>query len=357
MDGMAGAQAPLRPVSGPNVWYGSEMAQRRDWIRVLTEAEIAAFETSVARLDATGIDIAAIGPSDLGAPALRALAEEIRQQVLHDRGFILVRGVPVNRWTIRQCAIAYFGLGTMLGEPVSQNAQGHVLGHVKDIGFDYEKPGHRGYQTAARLPYHCDSSDVVGLLCVKPARAGGLSSIASAGAVFNEMLRRRPDLVAELVQPVYRDRRDEVPAGAEPWYAVPVFSPMPDGSLVTTYVRSAMRKAQRFPEVPRLTPALDEACDLLDSLTESPEIHLDMEFRPGDIQFLNNHGILHSRTAFEDFAEPERRRHLLRLWLACPDGPALPDSFVAVWQGAAQNGRPAGIRVPGVPLNAPLDAI
>ena len=155
---------------------------------------------------------------------------------------------------------------------------------------------------------------------------------------------------------MYRDRRDEVPAGADPWYAVPVFNPLPDGSLVTTYVRSAIRKAQRFPDVPRLTPEVEAACDLLDSLAESPEIHLDMEFRPGDMQFLNNHWILHSRTAFEDFAEPERRRHLFRLWLACADGPALPEVFTRVWQGATAQGRPAGIHVAGVPLNAPLDA-
>lgn len=357
MDGIERAELELRPASGRNVWYGPEMATRTDWVRPLTAVEIEAFETAVFRLDATGIDITAISPAAMNAPGLRALADEIRQTVLHDTGFILVRGVPVEKWTTRQCAIAYFGLGVMIGEPVSQNAMGHILGHVKDIGFDYQRPSHRGYQTAARLPYHCDSSDIVALLCVKPARAGGLSSIVSSAAIYNEMLRRRPDLVAELVRPVYRDRRDEVPAGADPWYAVPAFNPMPDGSLVTTYVRSAIRKAQRFPEVPRLTPALEAACDLLDSLAESPDIHLDMEFRPGDMQFLNNHWILHSRTAFEDFPEPAQRRHLFRLWLACADGPPLPEVFTHVWQGATANGRPAGIHVAGVTLNAPLDAV
>ena len=113
---------------------------------------------------------------------------------------------------------------------------------------------------------------------------------------------------------------------------------------------------QRFPEVPRLTPQLEAACDLLDELAESPAIHLDMEFRPGDIQFVNNHWIMHSRTAFEDFPEPENRRHLFRLWLACEDGPALPEVYTRHWQGATRQGRPAGIRVPGVRLNAPLDA-
>jgi hypothetical protein len=349
--------AGLRPVSGPAVWHGPEMARRRDWIRPLSGAEIAELDAAVARLDATGIDIARIGPRDLAAPGLEPLVEQIRQAVLHGSGFILLRGLPVERWSLRQCAIAYFGLGAMIGEPVSQNAMGHILGHVKDIGTDYAKPTGRGYQTAARLPYHCDSSDIVGLLCVKPAKSGGLSSIVSSGALYNEMLRRDPALLAELLRPVYRDRRGEVPEGAEPWYAVPVFNPMPDGGLVATYVRSAMRKAQRFAEVPRITPALDAACDLLDSLADNPEFHLDMEFRPGDIQFLSNHWIMHSRTEFEDFPEPERRRHLFRLWLACADGPALPEVYTRAWQGATASGRPAGIRVPGVALVAPLDAV
>ena len=147
-----------------------------------------------------------------------------------------------------------------------------------------------------------------------------------------------------------------MPDDAEPWYAVPVFSPMPDGGLVATYVRSAMLKAQRFPEVPRLTPQLIAACNALDALAQDPAIHLDMDFQPGDMQFVSNHWIMHSRTAYEDFAEPEQRRHLFRLWLACSDGPALPEVYTRAWQGATANGRPAGIRVSGVPLTAPLDA-
>lgn len=346
----------LRPVLGPFVWHGPEMAQRTDWIRPLSAAEVAELEAAVQRLDATGIDIAGIGPDHLQVPGLAPLVEQIRRAVLREAGFILVRGVPVDRWSIRQCAIAYFGLGAMLGEPVSQNAKGHILGHVKDIGVDYAAPTGRGYQTAARLPYHTDSSDIVALLCVKPSKSGGLSSIASSAAIFNEMLERRPDLAAELTRPVYRDRRGEVPEGAEEWYAVPVFNPMPGGGLVTTYVRSAMRKAQRFPAVPRVTLEAEAACDLFDRLAESPAIHLDMEFRPGDIQVLNNHWIMHSRTAYEDFPEPEQRRHLLRLWLACDDGPSLPEAYLRAWQGSTATGRPAGIRVAGVPLNAPLDA-
>jgi hypothetical protein len=162
-----------RPIAAAHAWRGPEMAARQDWIRPLTGDEIAALDAEVRRLDASGIDIAAIGPADMPVPALAGLIAEIRRQVLQAHGFILLRGLPVERWTTRQTAIAYFGLGTHLGEPVSQNGKGHILGHVKDIGMDYASPVHRGYQTAARLPYHTDSADVVGLLCLRPAKAGG----------------------------------------------------------------------------------------------------------------------------------------------------------------------------------------
>ena len=347
---------PLLPLSGPQVWYGPAMAARTDWIRQLTPAEISELEAETLRLDKTGIDIAAIGSQHIKVPGLQPLVEEIRVAVNQGCGFLLVRGIPVQRWNIRQCAIAYFGLGTLLGEPVPQNAMGHILGHVKDIGADYSRPGHRGYQTAARLPYHCDASDVVALLCLKPSKAGGKSSLASSWTLYNEMLSRHPDLLPELLQLAYRDRDGELPEGAEPWFAVPVFNPTPEGGMIATYVRSAMRKAQRFSEVPRITPQLIAACDALDALADDPAIHLDMDFRPGDMQFVSNHWLMHSRTSYEDFPEPENRRHLLRLWLACSDGPVLPESFTRAWQGATAKGRPAGIRVPGVPLSAPLDA-
>lgn len=347
----------LQPVTGNAIWYGPAMGRRSDWIRHFTAAEIAEIERVALALDATGIDIATISPGSFVAPGLEALVADIVRAVRDGPGFLLLRGLPIARWTRRQAAIAYFGLGTLMGEVASQNAMGHVLGHVKDIGRDYAKPTERGYQTAARLAYHSDASDIVGLMCLMPSKSGGKSSIVASGTLYNEMLKRQPDLVAELTKPAYRDRRGEVPRGADPWYAVPVFNPMPDGRLVTAYVRSAMRKAQRFPEVPRTTPTLEAACDLLDSLADDPALHLEMDFRVGDIQYLNNHTILHSRTAFEDFPEPENRRHLWRIWLACRDWPPVPEVFLSGWQGAMAGHRPAGIRIEGVPLIAPLDAV
>jgi hypothetical protein len=166
-------------------------------------------------------------------------------------------------------------------------------------------------------------------------------------------VRRRPDLARILLEPVHYTRWGEVGAGMKPYYGMPVFSPCA-GRMVVTYVRSGIRKAQLMPEVPRLSPLQEEALDLLDSLAADSAMYLSMEFRPGDIQILCNHWITHSRTPYVDWPEPERRRHLLRLWLACDGGPAVPASFTAVAQPATRSGRPAGIQVPGVPFSAPL---
>jgi len=350
----AAPSAELRPASGPQAWFGPDMADRTgEWLHRLTAAEVVDLAAAV---DHAGErDILDLGRADFPLPALAPTLARIRRDVLHGRGFALIRGVPVERWTVRQAAVAYWALGTHLGEPCSQNGKGHVLGHVQDLGYDYSQPEARGYQTSARLNYHTDSSDMVGLLCLKPAKDGGLSSIASSVTCFNEMLRRRPDLAAVLTRPVYRTRWGEIPEGRKPWSEVPVFNPFED-SVVTTYVRSAIRKGQSLPGVPPLTDAQNEAMDMLDALANDPSIHLDMEFRPGDVQLLNNHRILHSRTAYVDFAEPERRRHLLRLWLACDDGPALPPWITREWQGMTATGRPNGIQVPGVPFSAPLEA-
>jgi len=345
----------LRPIDGPAAWFGRDMARQAErWMHVLTAAELDDLDAAVAGFAARDAEIATMRREDFPLPVFGPVLARMRDELLTGRGFQMIRALPLDRWTVREAAIAYFGIGMHLGNAMPQNAKGHVLGHVKDLGHDYDNPLHRGYQTRARLPYHCDGSDLVGLLCLKPSKVGGLSSIASSVTIWNEMLKRRPDLAALLTRPVYRDRRGEIPAKQGPWYAIPVFNPFP-GGIATTYVRSAVRKAQRFPEVPRITSELEEAFDLLDKLAVDPDIHLDMEFRPGDIQFLNNHVTLHSRTAFEDFPEPERRRHLMRLWLACPGAPPLPAVY-RNYQGFTEDGRPDGIHVPGVPLNAPLDA-
>lgn len=347
----------LSPVQGACVWRGSDMATRSDdWTYRLSENDVRELDAAIDIVLENDLSILDIRQDNFPLPGFGKVLSKIKDDLLNGVGFAVLRGLPVDRYDVKRSAVAYFGIGAHLGEAVSQNAKGHALGHVRDLGFGeslWTVPTARGYQTAEKLIFHTDAPDLVGLLCLKTAKSGGQSRIASTGMAFNLILERRPDLARILTEITYRDRRGEIPEGREPWYRLPVFN-FHDGRLLTNYVRSVIQKAQRFPEVPRLTDQQIEAFDFLDSTVSDPDVYLELEFEPGDIQFLCNHYIVHSRTAYEDYPEPERKRHLLRLWLACDDGPPLPAPYDE-FMGKTASGRPNGYHMPGIKLIAPLD--
>jgi hypothetical protein len=339
---------------GPPAWYGPAMAARTDWIVRLGADQLAEIDAAVAPLARSGADIARMTRADFPLPTVGRFLAGILDELLRGRGFVLLRGLPVERSSRRELAIAFFGLGLHMGNPRPQNAIGHVLGHVVDLGLSSRDPNVRIYQTRERQTYHTDSSDIVGLLCLHTAKRGGLSTLVSSTTIFNEMRRRRPDLLPLLFQPLATDRRGEVPAGMKPWFEIPVFS-WHEGHLTAIYQRQYIDSAQRFAEAPRLGRAQVEALDLFDDLANDPALHLHMEFAPGDVQLVHNHTILHDRTSFEDWEDPERRRHLLRIWLACAGARPLPAVFAQRY-GTVDIGRRGGITLPpGVAHIAPLD--
>jgi hypothetical protein len=348
------AKPTLAELRNRQAWRGPELQAGTDWIHEFTPSEISEIDAAVARVSNASLDILDIKVGDFPLPTLGPVLSQAREEILQGRGFHLFRNVPVERYGLHGSAIAFWGLGLHFGQPLSQNGKGHVLGHVANLGLDYADPETRGYQTKARLPYHTDAGDVVGLMCLRTSRTGGASSIVSSTTVWNELVARRPDHASTLMEPLFYTRWGEIPEGKKPYEPIPIFSPCA-GRMIATYVRSAITKAQALPGVPALTKQQFEAMDFLDALMADPELHLDMEFRPGDLQLANNYSIFHSRTAYEDWPETTRRRHLLRLWLACDDGPALPP-FMYERYGTTAAGRPDGIRVPGVPLVAPLEA-
>jgi TfdA family taurine catabolism dioxygenase TauD len=341
------------PVRGPGVWYGRDLAARRDWIREFSSHELVEIQAAVRA--ARDISPEKLSPASFPLPGFGPELGRILAELLEGRGFILLRGLPVERMTREEQAIAYLGMGSWLGAFRSQNAKGHLLGHVKDLGLDIRDPRVRYYQTNRKLEYHTDSVDIVGLLCLKTAKAGGESYLASSMTVFNEMLTRRPDLVPALFEPFPTDRRGEVPEGMQPWFDIPIYH-RHAGKLSCIYVRQYIESAQKlFPQARRLTAAQREAMDLIDELCNDPAIHLAMDFRPGDIQLLHNHQILHSRGDFENWPEPERHRHLLRLWVAPPEARPLPEVFAPRY-GSITPGDRGGIVVKGTTFRVPLEA-
>ena len=343
------------PVAGRAVWRGREMAAREDWIRPFSAAEVAEIQAAIAAFEASGAALVDISPANFPLPTLGGTLRGVLEEILEGRGFILMRGLPVDRMSRDAQAIAYLGMGSWMGRARSQNAKGHLLGHVKDLGLDITDPGVRYYQTNRRLDYHTDSVDIVGLLCLKTAKAGGESYLASSMTLYNEVLARRPDLMPALFEPFPTDRRGEVPEGMKAWFDIPIFN-RHAGKLSCIYVRQYIESAQRlFAEARRLSRAQVAAMDLLDDLCNDPAIHLAMEFRPGDIQFLHNHQILHSRGDFENWPEPGRHRHLLRLWLAPPEARPLPEVFASRY-GSVTPGARGGIMLEGTTLKVTLEA-
>ncbi len=345
---------PMKPLIDPADWSGADLAASDDWKYVLTSTEIAEIDAAIAGIKARGIEIKDITTEDFPLPILDSRLADLKMQLMEGRGLAVLRGVPVDRYTIEQSAIAYWGIALRVGDQVSQNHKGHLLGHVYDlVGPDRgANPSIRAYHTSDNLNYHSDSCDVVVLLCLQKAKTGGFSKVVSTVRVYNEMLGRRPDLVAELVKPWYRDRRGEIPPGKDPWFEMPVFN-FDHGYFSTSWHNYYIRSAQRFEELPRFTEAQIEALNMMDSLAE--ELHCDMAFEPGDIQFLHNHVTAHGRTKYGDWPEPGRKRHLLRFWLATPGGRPLPDAILERYVGLEPGKRPAGIIVEGTEFCTPLE--
>jgi len=351
----APSRNPELPVfDDARAWYGPQIADIGDWRLRLSADDVAELDAATNAALSRRADMVSLGEAEFPLPRLRPRLKALQHDLLHGRGFALISGWPSTERSLAQSAMAFRGIGAHLGEALSQNAKGHVLGHVANLGLDYRDPSTRGYQTKAELDFHTDGGDIVGLLCVRPSRTGGLSRLCSSTTVWNELVRRRPDLARVMSQPFYFSRIGEIRPGQQRYFRAAPFQSCA-GRMIAVYIRSFIEKAQTFDEVPRLTDTQLEALDMVSTLAADPAIRLDMDFRPGDMQFLCNHVTLHSRTAYEDWPEPERRRHLLRLWLSSGDGPLLPDFFTSEFQGRTSNGRPDGIHIPGTPLVAPLE--
>ncbi|SDH78408.1 Taurine catabolism dioxygenase TauD, TfdA family [Alteribacillus persepolensis] len=306
-------------IEGPAAWKGSELAGSDSWIYYLSDKTIVALEKALHHIKQKGLRAPNFTKEDFPIDKLSDEVSYFVNELENGRGFLLLRGLPIERYTDEEASIIYYGLGLHMGRPVTQNPKGDLLGNVVAAG-DANDKNTRVYQTNSYLPYHTDLSDVVGLLSLRKAKAGGLSSLVSAVHLYNEILENYPEYLGILYRPVYfAHLGEELPSLS------PIFSYY-KGKLSCRYMRKYIELGQEIRGI-QLSNVELEAFNIIDSLLHDERNRLDMMLEPGDIQFANNYTVLHSRTHFEDYDDPALKRHLLRLWLKMPNARELAPEF------------------------------
>lgn len=349
------AMVKRQPLSGRVFWYGGDMAQSNDWIRTLGDAEAREIDAALAAVKRRGVPLFEITREQFPLDRTARLLADVADELEDGRGMVRLRGLDPARYDELDRRRIFWGLAAHLGIALYQNTRGEIMGEVRDetrdtsptyidAGPDRVKSSRARARSTGPLRFHTDRSDVIALFCVRNGRAGGVSKLASAVTVYNEMLKRRPDLLELLCQDLWRARpEDEDGIVAGRVFALPLFG-VRDGKLTTQYSRTYVEQAQEFPEVPRLTAAQVEAMDLWAAIAEETCLH--SPFVPGDIQLLNNHVIYHGRTAYEDDSATRQERLLLRLWLAMPNSRALPEGFDKFWGAVAPGVVRGGVSQP-----------
>jgi len=302
---------PAGPVGGLAAWRGSELAGSDAWRERLDDAQVAELQRAVATARASARPMRELTAADFALPSLRPAIDRWRDELRCGRGFVVISGFPVSVWSEDDAEVAFWCLGHHLGVPGAQNEEGDLLGHVKDLSATARHADERLYRTNKSIRFHCDAADVVGLLCLGTSREGGASRLVSSITVFDHLLATEPDLAARLFEPMLLDARR--PPGAPTQY-----TPVPPSCFDGTQLRTFMHldyytSVERHPDV-TLDDRARATLAAWEEYAERPDVHLDMQLAPGDLQLVSNHSVVHARTAYED--DPEQPRHLLRLWLS-----------------------------------------
>jgi hypothetical protein len=360
------AEAPLfKPIHSIAAWTAAEAWAASDkWIHHLTPEDLAELGTAADAALYSQQPLHTITSKDkFPLPSLGPKLDFIRKDVSFGRGFALIKGIPVAKWPRDKIVTAYWLIGLHWGNLKANNKQGHLVGHIRDIGHDPQNPDTRLYATHAAQPFHNDGcADLVSLLCLATAKKGGASHWTSSISIYNHIIAQRPDLAQILAQPWYFDKKG-VPSTLEsndPFFTIPIFN-FHQGHLSVNYSDNYFHSAQRHPQVPRLTPQHLEAMKLFNELAESDTLRIDYILTPGDIQLLSNHTVLHARGSFIDHDEDEtKKRHLLRLWIAPEDERPLPEAYTELMGGSIVAGTRGGIvcdqKLCGVTPHVPFKA-
>lgn len=321
-------------------WLEKDLRDDTSWISRLTDADAVDLITVVRAGHVPGRSLLEYRRSDFPfAAATLAAIDTVFAEVQNGRGIALLKGLPRDGVSETEFELMTWAIGLHVGVARPQDRTSKYLNAVRDIGTVYRSPTGRGYSSNSELDFHVDGSDIVGLTCYNTAKSGGQSMVSSSEQAYFSMLAERPDLVEVLHQTFAFGLQSENTAGQAAWFPMPVFA-IEEGLTFCMWVRNRVENAVDIPGAIPLTDAMREAIDYLDEVVRRPEHMYSMELEPGDLQLLRNHSMLHSRTSFDDFDEPDRKRLLFRLWIAMKDSPRLPDS----WSLIFGTGEPGTVR-------------
>jgi hypothetical protein len=296
-------------------WTSAEVADEATWTEVFDEGEQAELDAALRHALETSDDVLELGREHFPLPTVADRLAGIERELIDGRGFVRLRGIDRDAYSQTEMELLYWGIGAHLGLPWAQNKHGHVLGDVTDQQKSADDPTARGNELGGMaLPFHCDGSDLVGLMCLTNGRSGGLSAVANSVRIHNQLVEHEPELAAVLYEDLPYDYRGEQAADGVPYYLVPCFTEW-DDRLFVRCIPPYILASQRHPEAPRLTELQQRALSAVVAMADDPTNHVLMELRPGDMQFINNYHVLHGRTAYEDDRSAGQVRHLKRLWL------------------------------------------
>ena len=322
-------------------WKGLDIVNNPRWQFSLKQADLEEIDAALQHCKNLKLDQRNIRADHFPLNIVQTKFAQIATELEEGCGFTRLRGLSPDRWSRKDLELIWMGLASHLGQPVFQNSDGQLLREIRaesgDVGQRHgQLPTDNGQFLSSRartasnaeLRYHTDRTDIVGLLCTGTAIRGGLSKIVSSITVHNEMLARYPELCDLLYLDLPRSRIGEEVGGESSWYNLPVWG-VRDGKFTSHYSRTFIEALEHVPGAPKITSKQWQALDTLAMIAE--EQHFEMELAVGDIQFINNHVIYHSRTAFEDDPGAGRQRCLWRIWLSAPHR-ALPPTHSVLWR-------------------------
>ena len=331
--------------AGKSVWFGSDLIKSDEWIFELPKHAIEEIDACLMRLKASGKPLEDIDASDVQLGSLDNVCKSIREEVATGRGFVVVRGLPAEKYSLDELSMIYWGIGSHFGHAMPQSFLGDRLGTIMDLSDEETDPAkRRGYHSGGAQHVHTDSCDIVSMLSIRPAQSGGEARLCSAHTVHNLMLEHCPGLLQVLYDGFFlRGTDTDAAALGRPafyGYRVPAYA-YTDGWLNCSFVRGYVDRAVKAGDI-SLSAVEQAAVEAFAAFSNHPDVCLDTLLQPGDMQFVNNRTMLHGRAHFDDFPERDRRRFLLRLWLSVDSWPRMAplqnmhsDAIKLKWEEAA----------------------